>query len=82
MLARFIDSVFYIYFILIIVDIFATWVPEFNESKLVYNIRALTQPYLAFFRRHIPPFGALDFSPMIAIFVLQWIKVLTLYILF
>lgn len=77
-----INSAFYIYSILILVDIFATWVPEFNESKIVYNIRTLTRPYLAFFRKFIPPFGVLDFSPMIAFIALQWIKSLILYIIF
>jgi YggT family protein len=82
MLLKCIDSAFYIYSILIFVDIFATWIPEFNESKIVHNVRVLTQPYLAFFRKFIPPFGVLDLSPMVAFFVLQWIKALIYYILF
>jgi YggT family protein len=34
-------------------------------------LREVTEPYLRLFRRFLPSFGGLDFSPLIAIIVLQ-----------
>ena len=34
-------------------------------------LRDVSEPYLAIFRRFIPPLGPIDLSPMVAILVLQ-----------
>ena len=41
------------------------------SSALIGFLRDVCEPYLAIFRRFIPSIGALDFSPVVAIFVLQ-----------
>ncbi len=40
------------------------------SSALLGFLRDVSEPYLRLFRRFIPPMGALDLSPMVAIFVL------------
>jgi YggT family protein len=79
---KFIHSLFYLYFILLTVDILASWVPEFNESKVVSYVRKLTQPYLSFFRGIIPPLGMVDVSPIVAFIALHFIESLVLRIIF
>ncbi len=74
-MALFINEVFYFYSLLIIIRIFLTWIPTINwEKQPVKAIREVTDAYLDIFRRVIPPFGGLDFSPIIAIIVLQIIQ--------
>jgi YggT family protein len=43
-------------------------------SEAVLNfMRDVTEPYLRFFRRFIPPLGPIDLSPMVAVFVLLFL---------
>lgn len=44
----------------------------FNRFTEVVSgfLRAVCEPYLALFRRFIPPIGSFDFSPIVAILVL------------
>lgn len=47
-------------------------IPYNRFLNAVYGfIRDVSEPYLGFFRRFIPPMGMLDLSPIIAIIVLQ-----------
>jgi YggT family protein len=39
-------------------------------------LRDVCEPYLSIFRRFIPPLGPLDLSPVIGIFLLQFVGVL------
>jgi YggT family protein len=41
------------------------------SSALLGFLRDVVEPYLAIFRRVIPPIGPLDLSPIVAIFLLQ-----------
>ena len=41
------------------------------SSALLGFLRDVVEPYLAIFRRFIPPIGPLDLSPIVAIFLLQ-----------
>ena len=43
---------------------------RWSDAVLTF-LRDLTEPYLRVFRRVLPSFGGLDFSPLIAIIVLQ-----------
>ncbi|MGZ4482439.1 MAG: YggT family protein [Gaiellales bacterium] len=70
----FITALYYVYTILILVYILMSWV------QLPYNVwigRVRTflhdtvEPYLGLFRRLIPPIGAFDLSPIVALIVLQ-----------
>lgn len=69
---KFISNVFYFYFLLIILRIFLTWIPNIDWYQQPFRaLREVTDMYLNIFRRFIPPIGGLDFSPIIAIIVLQ-----------
>ncbi|QQZ08018.1 YggT family protein [Heyndrickxia vini] len=59
-----------IYTYIIIIYIFMSW---FNaqQSSIGQMFARICEPYLEQFRRIIPPFGMIDFSPIIAIIVLN-----------
>lgn len=77
-----INNIFNLYFFLIILRIFLSWIPSIQwENNPWKTIRAVTDLYLNLFRRIIPPFQGLDFSPIIAIIVLQIIQNIVIHIL-
>ena len=74
-IARFLD----IYMILLIVRILLSWFPTINWVDPPFSILSqLTDPYLNVFRSFIPPLGGIDFSPILAIFLLQVVSRLLL----
>lgn len=81
-IVKIVNNIFYFYFLLIILRIFLTWVPSIDwEQQPVKSIREVTDIYLNFFRRFIPPVGGLDFSPIVAIIVLQILQILVVNLL-
>ena len=73
MISRVINQLFYFYYIIIILRIFLTWVPNIDwDSQPFRGIASVTDPFLNVFRGVIPPLGGvLDISPILAIIVLQ-----------
>lgn len=59
-----------IYSYALIVYIFMSWFPGARESSFGQMLAKICEPYLEQFRKFIPPFGMIDFSPIVAIFVL------------
>ncbi len=77
MLLHIINQIFYFYGILILIRIFLTWIPTIDwDAQPMRALRMTTDVYLDLFRRIVPPFGGLDFSPIIAIIVLQILQVI------
>lgn len=76
--ASFLEALVGVYTILIIAYIFSSMyfnmggrIPYSRWSRAVLDfLRDVCEPYLAIFRRFLPPLGPLDLSPMVAIFVL------------
>lgn len=63
---------FQIYFYMILVYVLMSWLPNVRESFIGELLGKLVEPYLAPFRRFIPPImGMIDISPIVALFVLQ-----------
>jgi YggT family protein len=61
-----------IYVVLLIIRILLSWFPNINWFDPPFSILSqLTDPYLNIFRSIIPPLGGIDFSPMLAIILLQ-----------
>ncbi len=62
-----------LYVALIFIYVLMSWFPHDRGflASLYDALRTLCEPYLGIFRRIIPPMGGLDFSPIIAILVLQ-----------
>ena len=80
--ANYVSALFYVYIILIFLYIllnllfsFGMRLPYARWSDAVMNfLRDVSEPYLRLFRRFIPPLGAIDLSPMIAIIVLYIVR--------
>ncbi|MGF7046170.1 YggT family protein [Paenibacillus sp. DS2015] len=71
-----IDTLFIIYRYMIIIYILMSWVPNMRENFIGELLTKLVEPFLAPFRKFIPPImGMIDISPIIAIFVLQFVPV-------
>jgi len=76
--ASYVSALVWIYSVLILIRILLTWVPRMPENAalrtIVGFVEDITEPYLALFRRLIPPLrggpGLIDISPIIAIFAL------------
>lgn len=63
-----------IYFVLIIIRVLLSWFPNVNWLSPPFStLSQLTDPYLNLFRSIIPPLGGIDFSPMLAIILLQFV---------
>lgn len=72
---------FEVYTYLLIIRILLSWVRHNPYQPIIRFIYEVTDPYLNIFKRIIPPFGAVDFSPIVAFFVLQILRNIVLRIL-
>jgi len=75
-----IDNLFMLYELMILARIVMSWIRVSYYTPWVRLIARITDPYLNLFRSIIPPLGAFDFSPILALFVLIMLRrvVLTL----
>jgi len=63
-----------IYFYMIIAYVLLSWLPSARESFIGEMLGKLVEPYLAPFRKFIPPIGGmLDISPIVALIALQFV---------
>ena len=67
--------------ILILLRVVVSWYSPRSVNKLIIILYRLTEPFLAPLRRIIPRFGPLDFSPLVAVILLQLIRNLSLSLL-
>lgn len=64
------------YEILIVAWVLMSWFPMRGILYDIYGVLAsLVEPYVGLFRRFIPPVAGIDFSPLVAILVLQFVSV-------
>jgi YggT family protein len=78
-IADFLSTVIYVYTLLIIIYIVIQLLfsvglrPPYSRTvdMILGFLRDICEPFLRIFRRVIPAFGGLDFSPILAIFTLQ-----------
>lgn len=66
-----ITSLFGFFMILIIINALMSWISPDPYNPIVQAVHALSEPVLRPFQRIIPNLGGIDFSPLLAIFVLQ-----------
>lgn len=65
---------------LIIIYVLMSWFPLKGTLYDVYRVLgSVVEPYIGLFRRFIPPIGAVDISPIIAILVLNLIMRYVIY---
>lgn len=68
---RLAQAILQFYTWLIVAYVLMSWFPMRGVLAEVQRVLAsMVEPYLGIFRRFIPPIGAVDISPMIAILVL------------
>jgi len=61
-----------IYGALLLIRVLLTWFPNISWYNQPFSaLSQITDPYLNLFRSIIPPLGGMDFSPMLAIILLQ-----------
>lgn len=79
-----VSNLFYVYYLLIIVYCIMSWIPR-GIAGWVEDVRGalamLVEPFLSIFRRFIPPVFGIDFSPIVAIFVLELIERVVFFII-
>ena len=64
------------YEVLIVVYVLMSWFPVRGVFYDVFRVLgSLCEPYVGIFRRFIPAVGGLDFSPWVAILVLEFVRV-------
>ena len=81
MLYRGIHTVFFLYYLLLIINIFASWFPRLQRHPMMRIVERFTNPYLNIFRKVIPPIGgALDLSPLLAFVSLRLLENIVLRI--
>lgn len=74
-IAHIVNSLFGLYFWLVILRIFLTWIPTIEWEKQPFRaLRTVVDAFLSPFRMLIPSVGGLDFSPIIAIIFLQFVQ--------
>jgi YggT family protein len=74
-IAQAISTILYIETLLILARVALSWFPGIDPwNPLVRFLRAVVDPVLRPFRRILPTFGGIDFSPLLAIIVLGWLS--------
>lgn len=77
-----VSTLFMVYYYLMLAYILMSWFPNARESSIGQFIGKLVDPYLAIFRRFIPPIGGmLDISPIVAFIALRFIQSGVFYLL-
>ena len=74
MIFTIVSTGFMLYRFMIIGYILMSWLPALRESPVGGFLEKVVDPYLAFFRKFIPPIGMIDISPIVALFVLTFIE--------
>lgn len=75
-----IANCFYIFLLMIFVRCLLTWFPGLNwENPILNALRSAVDLYLDLFRKFIPPIGPFDLSPIVASFVLIFLRNAVIY---
>lgn len=70
-----IANCFYVFLLMIFVRCLLTWIPGVNWNNPILNaLRSAVDLYLDLFRKIIPPLGIFDLSPIVASFVLIFLR--------
>jgi len=80
--ARIVGSLISFYSWIVIAYVLMSWLPPSNTLDEIRRVLgSIVEPFLGLFRRFIPPVGALDISPMVAILVLWALRALMVSVL-
>jgi len=59
------------YSMMIFICVIISWLPELQHNKIAEILSRIVDPFLAMFRRFIPPIGGVDLSSVIALILLR-----------
>jgi len=65
-----------VYALVLIARVVVSWLPVDPDSTAIRYLYQITEPVLAPIRRVLPVLGGFDFSPLVALLLLEWIKIL------
>lgn len=75
MILDIVSLVLNVYFYILIGRILLSWIPSIADTPIGQLIYKITEPYLAPFRRIIPPIGGmLDISPILAFIAFHFLS--------
>ncbi len=74
LLLRLINLFFTLYSLAFIARAFLSWMRISYYHPVARFLIQITEPVLAPLRRHIPPVGGLDFTPMVALLILWFVE--------
>jgi YggT family protein len=74
LLAQLID----LYTVVVFIAVIISWLGLPPYNPVVRFTRMATEPLLAPIRKFVPSVGGLDFSPLILLILLQWLKAILL----
>lgn len=77
-LADLIELFLNIYFVSIIIQVVLSWVAPHQYNPVTILIHQINEPLLQPLRRILPPMGGFDFSPLIAIVLIQLSRMILL----
>jgi len=63
-----------VYALIILVRVVLSWLPVDRDQAWARFIVDVTEPLVGPIRRILPPFGGLDFSPLVAMLLLQLMR--------
>lgn len=66
---------------LIIIRALLSWVSPHPSNPLVQILSSLTDPFIDPVRRILPPFGMVDFSPIISLFIVEFVRIFLLRVI-
>lgn len=81
-LADVISMLLWIWFWTLLIGVILSWVPVDNRNPAVPLIYQISEPLLAPIRRLVPPMGGLDLSAMLALLLVQVLRILIVQPLF
>ncbi|MET4559283.1 YggT family protein [Lysinibacillus parviboronicapiens] len=70
----YVSIAFKVYSFMLVAYILMSWIPAAQNSSIGRMLEKVCEPYLGIFRKFIPPIGMIDISPIVAIFLLNFIQ--------
>lgn len=74
MIADLLGTLIDVYVVIILVRVVLSWLPVDHDQPWARFIVDVTEPVVGPIRQVLPPFGGLDFSPLVAMLLLQLVR--------
>ena len=73
-IATVLDSLLFLYMIIVIAAVIISWVNADPSNMIVRAIYSLTEPLFAKIRNRLPNLGPFDFTPLIVLFIIMFLR--------